>query len=128
MQVTIAEIDWGVVSFLRLASIFLQVVFLMEMVMLLSHYWWRIIPLRREVVTRKILAPPVVWTFCYHLFVAVWALSTVISQTQRLVTNDEPTVSTYVNPLIVLFGLITIRMFLRYYSETLNREERQHFH
>ena len=127
MEVTVAEIDWGVVSFFRLASIFIQVVFLMEMVMLLSHYWWRIIPLRKEVVARKVLAPPVIWTFCYHLFVTLWAMSTVVSQTQRLVTNDDPTVGTYLNPMIMLFGLITIRMFVRYYSQTLTREEHERY-
>lgn len=125
MNATFAQIDWTTANCFRLATLIIQTVLLMEMVLMLSHYWWRMMPLRRKI---KVLAPPIGWAFAYHVVVTVLVATIWISTFQRLAfDNVHSTVGTYLNPVISLALWIVTRQFLRYYSKDLNQAEQDHF-
>lgn len=122
----ISEIDWTAANCFRLATVVLQTVLVLQFAMMLSHYYWRIIPLRKQ---HSVLAPPIRWTFAYHLIVAVYLATTAISNFQRVAfdRSTHVTLSTWLSPLISLALIVVIGRFVKYYSEELTAaEDRSH--
>lgn len=125
MNNTFDQIDWTVPNCFRLATLIIQTGLLMEFVLMLSHYYWRVIPIRKEV---KVAAPPVRWTFAYHIVVTLMIGSIWISTFQRLAyDNVHSTFGTFANPVLSAALWIVVRQFIKYYAKDLNRAEEDHF-
>lgn len=125
MDQVLIHIEWNAANIFRLSGIFITAMLLLEMAVMMSHYWWRMMPLRREL-GEHVVAPPVGWTFCYHLGVFAFIVCTSIATGQRMVTAADPTLATWTTPPLGLFLYVVVRKFMRFYSEDLNRAERRH--
>jgi hypothetical protein len=121
MQDALIDIEWNAPNLFRLATLLSMAWLLLEQAMLLSHYWHRIIPLRRT--NPNLLAPPIVWTFALHLWTASLILLIAIGVGSRLVFNDRATFTTYAMPIAAVVGIVIISQFVKYYSKALNRAE-----
>lgn len=127
MDETLSNIDWTAANAFRIVSLILLGVGIMEMVMMMSHYWWRIIPLRKEVTEHKIVAPPVVWTFCYHIAVAATLVIEFITKFQLVIFGGPDTASTWLSPVVTLLLVVSVHFFAKYYSDSLNHEQWDRF-
>lgn len=128
MDIPLAEIDWSVLLVSRLATIMIVILFVFQMSLMLSHYWWRIIPLRREMgADTKVLAPPVGWTFAYHLLVTIIFTIVGIGVAQAAYFESPGTVFSYVAPFLTLALTVVVNRFTKYYFRDINRVYRDHF-
>lgn len=114
MNEALADINWDLTNCFRLAAVLIEILLVMQFAFMLSHYWWRIIPLRKE--NGDVLAPPIRWTFAYHIIVALIIASILVSTCQRIVFDGRATIGTWINPLLCLALWITVRAFTKYYS------------
>lgn len=129
MNQRLADINWDAANCFRLATVIIQTMLVLEFMMLLSHYHWRISTLRKELDEGRVIAPPVRWTFAYHIVVTFIVTLTDISTMQRLVFNAKPTLSTWLIPVASLALLVVVKKFVEYYSDRLNEAEHDdHFH
>jgi hypothetical protein len=116
---------------MRAITVILIAVCVLQMVMLLSHYWHRVMPMRKRMKEQDrhsvifVLAPPPFWTFSYHLLVTgIFTFSGIgITQSLLAVPARPPTVFTYAAPF--LFGGMTmvISKFTEFYSEAINEAQ-----
>lgn len=117
------QIVWNLPNVFRLLALGAVVICLLSQAMLLSHYWLRVMPLREEIRGNEVVAPPVYWTFGYHLIVGLLVLFVGLGIGQSAVRNAPPTVLTFAAPVLI-FGLsVTVHFFVRYYSDSLNAEQ-----
>lgn len=114
------QVDLTTANVLRLLTIGLLVIAILEMVMMLSHYYWRIMPLRREV-GEEVVAPPVGWTFAYHLAVTALLVNNAVGRTQEVLLDLRPTLATWCSPVILIGLMVVANRFLGYYSKALGR-------
>lgn len=121
------EFDWGWVSAFRLFTVLVLICFIYQMAIMLSHYWFRIIPLRREIDPQmQVLAPPILWTFAYHLLVALTFGVVGIAMVQALYKGSPGTVFAFAAPFLLGALTVVVNRFSKYYSQTLSTEYRRH--
>lgn len=120
------HIQWDAVNIMRLLAIIITCVAAMEMVMMMSYYYWRLMPLRKAVGDGVVVAPPVVWTFAYHGFVTALLLVDAISKLQAILMGNKATVSTWLAPVVLIGLTVVTNRFQRYYAKTLSKAEWDH--
>lgn len=129
MDIPLNEIDWSVVLVLRMLIVVSVMVFLLQMSIMLSHYWWRIMPLRQEMddLDRRLVAPPVGWTFTYHLLVTIILGIVGIGIVQAAYHESQATVFSYIGAPLILTLTFVVNRFTKYYSQVLNDRYRDRF-
>lgn len=119
----IAEVDWTFVNIWRCVTIVLICAFVLQMFSMLSHYWHWLMPLRRDLEHERgpgaVVAPPVVWTFAYHVLITVTMVVTGIGLAQSTLYANSPTLFTYVAPGLLVAFMVIVNRFLKYYSKNL---------
>ena len=113
-------------SLVRLGSAILIGVCAFQMLLLLANYWHNIMPLRREIGENEILAPPVGWTFAYHLIVFLLLVSMCVSRIQLILSDSQiVTFSTFTTPVLAVALYVVTSKFQKYYSRDLHAEARK---
>lgn len=106
----------------RLATLLLLSGVIIEMVLLISHYVHSIMPMRKEVRSGRLLAPPPGWTLAYHVLVTLWLVQTCVGLGQRISQEGiKSTWATFTAPFLALALIIVVWKFQRYYSANLRR-------
>lgn len=104
------------VAFIRLFSAGVLAYAAFESLLLLAYYWQSIVPIRRMVGEQGVLAPPIRWTFLYHLNVFVTILL-MIATLLTLMKEDAPAgFVTYIAPFVAVSLAIVVGRFTKYYS------------
>ena len=124
----ISEIDWDLVAALRTLSATLILVFLFQMAVMLSHYWHWMMPLRKEIEQdeeRTLVAPPVVWTFSYHVLITLIMGLFSLGLMQNVLMESKSTVTTFVFPALIAALTLVANRFTKYYSQNLAEARRR---
>lgn len=120
----ITEVDWTFVNIWRCVTITMVVLFVVQMFSMLSHYWHWLMPLRRDLEHERgpgaVIAPPVAWTFAYHVAITVTMVVIGIGMAQSTLSNNEPTLFTFMGPVLMAAFMVIVNRFLKYYSKSLS--------
>lgn len=123
----VADVTWDLPNILRAASSLLLLVCVSEILGFLWVYWRKIVPMRQRIAEGRVLAPPVYWTFGYHLLVAGIFLNSAVARIQILAGPHADTVpatlSTYTTPVLAGLLIVVLRKFHHYYYRTLRLED-----
>lgn len=109
--------DW--VGVFRLASSAVLAGVAFEMVLLLIAYRQTVIPLRREIESAEVLAPPIKWTYTYHCAVLAYVLASGLSRVQLALSDAPATVGTFLIPVVAVVLAIAASKFHKYYVQIL---------
>jgi hypothetical protein len=125
MGSSISEVHWDVANCFRLLTVLVYAALTLEMVLMISHYWWRIIPLRKS--GMRILTPPIRWTFAYHIVVASMVATTCISVMQRISFKEHTpaTLSTWISGPLGIAMMVVVHEFVQFYSRDINQLEEE---
>jgi hypothetical protein len=122
----ISDVDWTLLNLWRVFAVTLVCLVVLQMALMLSHYWHYLMPLRKEISTDvRIVAPPVGWTFAYHV---VWTLLLTligISISQSLLLANRPTIFIFAAPVLFVALSVIVANFQKYYTRSL-REGYRH--
>ena len=117
-----AEFSWDATNIFRLFTVLAVMAFLFRMVTMMSYYWHRIIPLRKEMDKRVLIAPPIGWTFTYHLLVTAFIGLAGAGMVQAVYNGSPWTIFTFVAPFLIIALTVVVGQFVKYYSQNLNEE------
>lgn len=119
---------WTLANIVRSVNVTVLTACILQMAMMMSHYYWWLIPLRKEIGESKMLAPPVGWTLAYHGCVGTLLVALAITQVQGLWADAPGNFLTYTTtPLGLVFGFV-VSQFLRFYTQRLTAEHEYHNH
>lgn len=127
----LSEIDWDFVAVWRTVSAVAVCLFVLQMAIMLSHYWHLLMPLRKEIAKAsgdsRVIAPPVVITFTYHCLVGTIIGLFGLGIAQSIYLGNKPTIATFVAPPILIALTIVVNLFAKYYSRTLLASHREQY-
>lgn len=119
----LADIEWDFVTCWRILTMVLILVFVIQMTVMLSHYWHWLMPLRRDIEQGEgnVIAPPIGWTFAYHLVVTIILTVVGVGMGQSVYYDNDPTLFTFTGPLMLGALMVVTNRFLNYYSAGLRQ-------
>jgi len=120
--------QWSDVEVVRTVFLSFSALAILQQVIMASHYWWRIIPLRKTLrhpgasgSPVAVLAPPIVWTFCYHLIVLGYLVWTSAGTYLAMANGFPHSPTVYFGPVLALGAALVTNRFMSYYSSSLSQ-------
>lgn len=128
MQESLGSIDWNLANIFRLVAVIGEVIFVLDTVMLVAHRHYRINPMLREAKASgsTVVGAPPLWGSLYHAAFGLFGLNIAIATIQRMTLSGPSTIGVWTTPFVVIFAIVTTRMFARSYTEALREHEHHH--
>ena len=91
-----------------------------QIVVMLSYYRERVIPIRKNV--SNVIAPPIIWTFAYHVAVCILLIAVGGGFVHNAILDRPGNVLAWFGPVIVIAMTVILNNFVKFYGQTLNEE------
>ncbi len=124
MGETLAQIDWTMTNVFRVAGIIFLTTWVLEAVMLLSHYRFRVVD--RVDIFNPLFGTIIHLTFWLYLVLVIYALANAVSLGQRLISNDPPSLGAFTAAPVALAMTLITHMLTIAYSNLSKAREGEH--